>query len=103
MLPWQAVFPRSHGNRSNALQLGLLLSLFLNTAPAYAGEHSSSPLPGGSPRQDPGAAFEEQGNAVRPRRERSPCAMGAMSNQGNGWSPIHGSAGEPRPHAPRRL
>lgn len=64
---------------------------------------SAAPFPGGSPQQDPGVAFEEQGNAARHRRESCPCAGRAVSNQGDSWSPINGSASEPQPCTPRRL
>lgn len=48
----------SHGNRSDALQLGCFLSLFLKAAPVYAEERSGSPLPGRS-RAVPGAQEEK--------------------------------------------
>lgn len=53
VLPWQASVSRSHGNRSDALQLGCFLSLFLKVAPVYAGEHFSSPLSRGLPPAGP--------------------------------------------------
>lgn len=49
---WQAVFPHSHGNRSDSLWLGCFLSLFLNAAPVCSGEHFSSPY-GGLPLAGP--------------------------------------------------
>lgn len=51
-LAWQAVFPHSHGNRSDSLWLGCFLSLFLNAAPVCSGEHFSSPY-GGLPLAGP--------------------------------------------------